>query len=115
MAETRSRRRAFYDWTRFAELAGYAPTTGRLAKKLAASWPRLGPSPQHQTGLPRMRSRWSASPRNDARLPTWFARARELSPPPAACSRRLPYVVAFAFSHRWAPAFHCMSTGIHTW
>ena len=99
MAETRSRRRAFYDWTRFAELAEVRAHYRTIAEEARGVLAELGPTVSSKLGstyaLPLVGEPEERHPVADL----VFARARQLSPTTSRLLTSVPYVVAFAFSY----------------
>jgi hypothetical protein len=99
MVETRSRRRAFYDWTRFAVLAEVRANYRAIAEEARLVLAELGPTVSQRLGrtyaLPLVGEPEERHPAADL----IFARARELSPTTSRLLSPVPYVVAFAFSY----------------
>lgn len=99
MVETRSRRRAFYDWTRFAVLAEVRANYRTIAEEARLVLAELGPTVSQRLGrtyaLPLIGEPEERHPAADL----IFARARELSPTTSRLLSHVPYVVAFAFSY----------------
>jgi aspartyl/asparaginyl beta-hydroxylase (cupin superfamily) len=99
MLEPRSRRRAFYDWTRFAALAEVRASYRTIAEEARRVLAELGPAVSQKLGstyaLPLVGEPEERHPVADK----IFAQARALSPVTSGLLNQVPYVVAFAFSY----------------